>query len=114
MGAASSARVLAAGATWRWTGLPAAGGVLVNAACTGDESERTIAAMQLVRAGDRSVPVVTEAALTTPEPEGLVDVLASINTERSRTALTRVAEAPAVAEPTRRAAAAALRTLDEL
>jgi hypothetical protein len=113
MGAASSARMLAAGATWRWTGLPAAGGALVTGACGADESARTIAAMQLVRAGDRSVPVVTEAALTRPEPEILVDVLASINTESSRTALAQVAEAPAAAEPTRRAAAAALRTLDE-
>lgn len=114
MGAASSAKVLAAGATWRLTGLRAAGGALVDAVRDGDESARTIAAIELVKAGDRSVPMVTEAALTTPHPEVLVDVLASINTERSRTALTRVAEAPTVAEPTRTAAATALRTLDEI
>lgn len=112
MGVPSSVRVLAVGATWRWIGLPAAGGALVNAACTAEGAARTIAAMQLVRAGDRSVPVVAEAALSRPDPDLLVDVLASIGTERSRRALTRVAGEPAASPRVRDAATQALRTLD--
>jgi ABC-type uncharacterized transport system substrate-binding protein len=114
VGVTASARLLAAGATWRLTGNRAAGGALLTGVSAGGETERTIAAMQLVKAGNRSVPPVSDAILTGRAPAELVDVLASINTPAARAALNQVAETPTVPQPTRAAAAAALRTLDQI
>lgn len=116
MGAAASARLLAAGAAWRLTGASAAGDALVAAVTTGGETERTLAGMLLVKAGDRSVPVVTDAIMAGPECADLVDVLVSIGTDDARAALVRVSQAspPAVPSATRDSAAEALRILDEI
>jgi hypothetical protein len=116
VGAAASAKLIAIGAAWRLTGASAAGTALVTAVTTGDETERTLAGMLLVRAGDRSVPVVTDAILTGPAPADLVDVLVSIGTDDARAALLRVSQSPPPAVPatTSDAAAEALRTLDEI
>ena len=116
MGAVTSARVLAAGATWRLTGLAAAGDALLTAAATGDETERTLAGMLLIKAGDRSVPLVSEAVVTGKGDAELIDVLASIDTSEARAALVRLAQAPpsAVAPRAQTAAAEALRTLDQI
>jgi hypothetical protein len=116
VGAAASAKLLAVGAAWRLTGVSAAGDALVAAVTTGGETERTLAGMLLVKAGDRSVPVVTDAIMTGPEPADLVDVLVSIGTDDARAALLLVSQAPPPAVPpaTRNAAAEALRTLDEM
>jgi hypothetical protein len=72
--------------------------------------------MLLVRAGDRSVPVVTEAILSGRGSPALIDVLASIGSEAARDALVRVsrAAAPAVDPVVAAAAAEALRTLDQV
>jgi hypothetical protein len=80
----------------------------------GGETERTAAAIMLVRAGDRSVPLVTGALLDGSASLGLVEVLGSIGTDDAKEALRRVAHAPGsrVAAPPREAAAEALRTLD--
>jgi hypothetical protein len=111
-----AARLLAAGAAWRLTGAAAAGKALVNAVVSGDETEQTVAGMLLVRAGDRSVPPLTEALLAGGSPDGPVEVLASIGTDAAKRALRRVAEAtePDVGTPSRESAAQALRTLDEI
>jgi hypothetical protein len=116
VGSAASARLLAVGATWRLTGFAAAGDALVMAVTTGGETERMLAGMLLVRAGDRSVPVVTEAISAGRGSAGLVDVLASIGTDDAREALLRVSQtpAPAVTPEARDAAAEALRMLDEI
>lgn len=116
MGAAASAKLLAIGAAWRLTGVSAAGDALVTAVTAGGETERTLAGMLLVQAGDRSVPVVTDAILACPEPADLVDVLVSIGTDDARAALLRVSQSPPPAVPpaTSDAAAEALRTLDEI
>jgi radical SAM superfamily enzyme with C-terminal helix-hairpin-helix motif len=112
MGAGSSAKLLAAGSTWRLTGLDAAGRSLVSAIVDGGEDEQTLAGIMLVKAGDRSVRLIAEAisaGATSPE---LVDVLASIGTENARGALQQAthAEQRDVAD----AAEQALRTLDEV
>jgi hypothetical protein len=114
VGAAASARLLVIGTSWRLTGVTAAGQALVRAAAGDAETERTLAGMLLVQAGDRSVPVLTEAILSGVAPADLVDVLASIGSERARGALTRVSSAApsAVAPEVAAAAAEALRTLD--
>ncbi len=110
MGAAASARLLAVGAAWRLTGAIAAGRALTRAADADPEDERALAGMLLVRAGDRSVPVVAEALRGGTGSTGLVDVLASIGSDAARAALARVADeaGPAVAT----AADVALRDLD--
>ena len=116
MGAAASAKVLAIGAAWRLAGVRAAGDALVTTVSTGGESERTLAGMGLVQAGDRSVPVVTEALLAGRGPADLVDVLVSIGTDDARAALVQVSLAPPpdVAATIRDAAAEGLRTLAEI
>ena len=116
MGVAASAKLLAVGVTWRLTGVAAAGDALVNAVTTGGETERMLAGTLLVQAGRRSVPLMTEAIMIGRASASLVDVLASIGTGDAREALVRVSQAPtpAVAPPTRHAAAEALRTLDAI
>lgn len=116
MGAAASAKLIAIGAAWRLTGVSAAGDALITAVTTGGENERTLAGMLLVQAGDRSVPVVTDAIMAGPQPAGLVDVLVSIGTDDARAALLRVSRTapPAVTPTTRDEAAEAVRTLDEI
>ena len=83
---------------------------------TGGESERMLAGIMLVRAGDRSVPVVTEAILTGSGSADLVDVLASIGSDDAREALVRVSQArrTTVTEDLEAAAAEALRRLAEI
>ena len=116
MGARTSARILAVGVTWRLIGITAAGDALLTAVTTGSETDRTLAGMLLVKAGNRSVPVVTDAVLTGKGAADLVDVLASINTADARAALEMVAQAApsVVAAQAKDAAAAALRTLDQI
>ncbi|MGD9525850.1 hypothetical protein [Pseudonocardia sp.] len=104
--------LLAAGVTWRWSGLRTAGNTLVDAADGGDETGRVLACILLVKAGDRSVPLVTEALLAGRGGPDLVDVLASIGSPRARAALDEVAR-DASAE-CRAAAQDALRTLDRI
>jgi len=116
MGAATSAKILAVGATWRLTGIAAAGDALLIALTTGAETDRTLAGMLLVKAGNRSVPLVTDAVLTGKGTAELVDVLASINTADARAALEQVAQAPppTVAPQAKEAASEALRTLNQI
>jgi hypothetical protein len=111
--ATASAWILAVGAIWLLTGAAAAGRALTRAVTDGGEDERTLAGMLLVRAGDRSVPVVTEAILSGRGSTALIDVLASIGSQAARDALVRVsrAAAPAVDPVVAAAAAEALRTL---
>lgn len=56
-----SARVFAAYGAWRLTGSPRASRALVNALASSDETNRTVAGVLLVRAGERSVPPLREA-----------------------------------------------------
>ena len=112
----ASARILVVGVIWLLTGAAAAGRALTRAITDGGENERTLAGMLLVRAGDRSVPVVTEAILSGRGSPALIEVLASIGSEAARDALVRVsrAAAPAVDPVVAAAAAEALRTLDQV
>jgi hypothetical protein len=116
VGAAASARLLAVGVTWRLTGLRASGDALMSAVRTGGESERMLAGMLLVQAGDRSVPVIAEAILAGSGSADLVDVLASIGSDDAREALVRVSQAPppTVSQDVEDAAAEALRRFDEI
>lgn len=108
MSTAGAARLLAAGAAWRYTGAGPAGRALVGGLVGGDEAERAVAGIALTKAGDRSVPLLAAALTGTADPRPVVDVLASIGTDAARGALRRAAEAGF--EP----AAQALRTLDDV
>ena len=112
MGFTSSARVLAAGAAWRVAGPEWAGRTLVQALGHGDDDARTIAGMSLVRAGDRSLPLLEDAVATEPDPADFIDVIASIVTDRAGAVLERLAQsdAPTGAE----AAASALDAFHEI
>jgi len=90
VGTAASARLLAVGATWRLTGVPAAGRALTAAVSAGAETERTLAGMLLVRAGDRSVPVVAAAIRADGDVAALTDVLASIDSPAAREEVRRL------------------------
>jgi hypothetical protein len=116
VGALASAKLLAAGATWRLTGVPAAGHALLAAVTRGGEAERTLAGILLVKAGDRSVAPLTAAIMAGNNAPGLVDVLASIGTDPARDALVTVAQGSQtrVVPHIRRAATEALRTLDAI
>jgi radical SAM superfamily enzyme with C-terminal helix-hairpin-helix motif len=112
MGAASSAMLLAAGCTWRLIGLHAAGRSLVVAVDRGPESEQAIAGIMLVKAGDRSVPLISESVSSGSSSPELIDVLASIGTPSARSALRNATRSP---QPEVAGAAEnALRTLDEI
>lgn len=89
-----TAKVFAAGAAWRLTGLDSAGRVLVDSVISGTEDEVTLAGILLVRAGDRSVPLVTSALETGANAPELLDVLVSVGSDAARTALQNVAQAP--------------------
>jgi hypothetical protein len=107
---AGTARLLAAGAAWRFTGAAPAGRALVGGLVEGDEDERTVAGIALTRAGDRSVPLLAAALGRGAAPDLVVDVLASIGTDAARSVLRQEAQTgSAAAEP----AARALRTLGE-
>jgi hypothetical protein len=116
VGTTTSVGLLAVGATWRLTGAAAAGRALVTAATTGSGNDQILAKMLLVKAGNRSVPIVTRTLLAEPSATGLVEVLASIGTEEARKALLELSHAsPAAVTPHHRdAAAQALHTLDEI
>ena len=90
MGVAASARLLAVGATWRLTGIPAAGRALTAAVSAGTETERTLSGMLLVQAGDRSVPVVAAAIRAGGDVAALTDVLASIGSPAAREEVRRL------------------------
>ncbi len=114
MSTAGAARLLAVGAAWRLTGALPAGRALVGALADGDETERTVAGIQLTRAGDRSVPLLTEALRAGDAPDLAADVLAGIGTDEARSALRRAATGPEVDAAGRESAARVLRTLGEI
>jgi radical SAM superfamily enzyme with C-terminal helix-hairpin-helix motif len=116
VGTAASVGLLAAGAAWRLTGAAAAGHALVTTATTGNGTEQVLAKMLLVKAGNRSVPLVTRTLFADPAATDLVEVLASIGTREARKALVELTHTPSTAGTphNRDAAAQALRTLDEI
>jgi hypothetical protein len=59
--AAESAKLLAAGAIWRFTGAAAAGRSLIEGLTSPDETARTIAGILLVKTGSRSVNLIRDA-----------------------------------------------------
>lgn len=104
----ATARTLAQAAAWR-AGSRAAGRALVRTLATGDETERMLAGMSLVRGGARAAPVVREGVRAREGlPESLT-VLADVGGPEDAALIRAFADDP---EPgVREAARQALETL---
>jgi hypothetical protein len=102
--------LLARHAAWRLTGSEAAGRGVVRALSSADPTTRTMAGMLLVRAGDRSRPLLREALAARRALPMVLPILADIGDHESRPALSALTRDPdpAVAG----AAREAMRVLD--
>lgn len=92
MGVGTSLKVLANDRVWRLAGSEAAGRAVARAAVDpADEDISTLAAMLLVRGGDRAVPLLEDLVAAGHADPIIVDVLASIATPRATAVLDRLA-----------------------
>ncbi|HEX9763412.1 MAG TPA: hypothetical protein VGA97_09965 [Acidimicrobiia bacterium] len=94
MGLGASLKLVGAGFAWRAFGPGPAGRALLDATASKDEQERMLAVIPLVKAGERTVELIGEAAERgTLTPQG-VRLLADIGGGRSKTLLTEIATHP--------------------
>ncbi len=94
MSLAESFRLVGVGFAWRLLGPEGAGRALLEATASDDEQERMLAVIPLVKAGDRTIDLVEEAAQEgTLTPEG-VRLLVDIGGRRSRAVLAEIATSP--------------------
>lgn len=89
MGVAGQIGLVAAGLTWRNVALKSAGRALIHG-LDGGESERTLAGMALVQAGERSVSLIEEHLQTAAPSTMVVRVLNDIEAPGSRDLLRRI------------------------
>jgi len=85
------ARVLLAGLTWRLLGTQRSATVLLQAFTQGDEQNRMLAGMSLVRAGGRSFDLIEREIEQGDAAASLVRLLPDIDDDRSRATLERLA-----------------------
>ena len=111
MGFINSTKLLAVGAVWRFAGSPKAADTLIEAANSNDESDQALAGMLLVQAGDRSVTPLENALTSGTGSLELIDVLASIGTDRAHKGLKSLADTDGDIGA---AATQALRDLDDM
>jgi len=91
MGVGTSLKVLANDRVWRLAGSQAAGRAVARAAVDpADENTSTLAAMLLVRGGDRAVPLLEDLVAARHADPIIIDVLASIATPRATAVLDRL------------------------
>ncbi len=90
MGVAGQIGLVAAGLTWRSVGVKSAGRALIHG-LEGGESERTLAGMALVQAGERSVALIEEHLQSAEPSTMVVRVLSDIEAPESRNLLRRIA-----------------------
>jgi hypothetical protein len=111
MGVGSSLKVIGAGAAWRTVGAASAGNALIEAFTTGEEQERTLAGMSIVKAGERSVDLIEKARTTGRLTPSVVRLLADIGGSRARALLGEIAHEPG---PLAAAAVESLDLLDQI
>ena len=93
MSLGASLRVLASDRAWRLLGSDAAGRAVAGTAVeSADEDASTLAAMLLVRGGDRAVPLLAELVAEGRADPIVVDVLASIGTPGAMALLGRLVD----------------------
>jgi hypothetical protein len=108
MGVGTSLKVIGAGVAWRTVGAESAGDALIESFLSGDEQERTLAGMSLVKAGERTVELIEKAKSDGSLNPSLVRLLADIGGTRSRALLGEIATGEG------RVASAAVESLDLL
>ncbi len=91
MGVGSSLKVISAGVAWRTVGAESAGNTLVRTFESGDEQDRTLAGMSIVKAGERSIDLIEKARSEGHLTPSLVRLLADIGGPRSKGLLTEIA-----------------------
>jgi hypothetical protein len=111
MGVGSSLRVIGAGAAWRTLGTESAGNALIDAFTGGDEQERTLAGMSIVKAGERSIDLIEKARSTGRLTPTVVRLLADIGGSRARALLGEIAHGSG---PLAEAAVESLDLLDQI
>ena len=84
-------RVLVAGLTWRLLGTHRSAAVLLDAFTAGDEQNRMLAGLSLVRAGARSFDLIEREIDRGDAGAALVRLLPDIDHTRSRSMLERLA-----------------------
>jgi hypothetical protein len=89
-----SIKVISAGAAWRTFGYTQAGEVLLNALSSDDEQQRMLAGMSLVKAGERSIELIANAAASGRASPAAVRLLADLSGPRCRALLTKIAAEP--------------------
>ncbi|MBT8092758.1 MAG: hypothetical protein KJN77_06960 [Gammaproteobacteria bacterium] len=87
----SSLRILTAGASWRLLGSRRAADVLLEAMSSGDEKQRMLAGMSLVKAGQRSFKLIENKIEAGEATAPIVCLLPDIGGEQARSVLERVA-----------------------
>lgn len=85
-------KVLLAGTKWRMLGSDSAGQTLLEAMDTGDEQQRMLAGMSLVKAGGKSVELIKRAIDARQANPALVRLLADFDQQEARAILRQVAE----------------------
>jgi len=89
-----SANLIRAGFTWRAFGSSGAGATLLDAMAGDDEQERMLAGMSLVKAGDRSLDLISAAYASGNATPQMVRLVADIGGPRARPMLTEMAASP--------------------
>lgn len=89
-----SANLIRAGITWRVFGSSGAGATLLDAMAGDDEQEGMLAGMSLVKAGDRSLDLISAAYASGNATPQLVRLVADIGGPRARPMLTEMAAEP--------------------
>jgi hypothetical protein len=107
----ASLKVIGAGIAWRTLGSAGAGEALLEAVSGDGEQERTLAAMSMVKAGERSIDLIEQARESGRITPTVVRLLADIGGSRSRALLAEIAAEPG---PLTEAAVASLDLLDRM
>jgi radical SAM superfamily enzyme with C-terminal helix-hairpin-helix motif len=84
-------KVLLAGTAWRTFGTNDAGQMLLEAMSAGDEQERMMAGMSLVKAGDRSIGLIQSAIASNRASPAIIRLLADLGGSKARSILNEVA-----------------------
>jgi radical SAM superfamily enzyme with C-terminal helix-hairpin-helix motif len=84
-------KVLLAGTAWRTFGSNDAGQTLLDAMSGGDEQERMLAGMSLVKAGARSIGLIQEAIASNHASAAIIRLLADLGGPEARSILKEVA-----------------------
>ncbi len=80
-----------AGTAWRTFGSKSAGETLLDAMSSGDEQQRMLAGMSLVKAGDRSVDLIQEAIDSDCAGPDVIRLLADLGGRKARSLLEELA-----------------------